>query len=330
MREIVFSKLNKSRWQEAEKILAAKNATNPEVLSKVYMQLNDDLAYAQTYYPHSKTTAYLNQLVLSSHQNIHTAKKNNLKRIYTFFVNDYPLLIHKHYKSLLYSTLIFLIAVIIGAVSAANDSDYIRLITGDAYVNMTIENIEKGEPLGVYDSHGEIGMFFMITLNNIRVALIAFAMGALLGFGTGYMLFKNGVMLGAFQYFFSEYNLLWESASGIWMHGTIEIFSIVVAGAAGLVMGKSILFPKTYPRLYSFQRGALDGVKIVAGLVPFFIIAGFIESFLTRNSHIQWLSIGVIALSIVIIIFYFFIYPIVIYSKYGSNNLKPQKKEDRF
>ncbi len=321
MREIVFSKLNKSRWQEAEKILASKKTTNPEVLSKVYMQLNDDLAYAQTYYPRSKTTAYLNHLVLSSHRDIHTAKKNNLKRIYTFFSNDYPLLIHKHYKSLFYSTLIFLIAVLIGVVSAANDSDYVRLITGDSYVNMTIENIEKGEPLGVYNSHSEVSMFFMITLNNIRVALMTFAMGALLGFGSGFMLFRNGVMLGAFQYFFSEYNLLWESASGIWMHGTIEIFSIVVAGAAGLVVGKSILFPKTYSRLYSFQRGAIDGVKIVAGLVPFFFIAGFIESFLTRHSQTQWLSISVIALSILTIIFYFFIYPIVIYRKYGSSKL---------
>ncbi|WP_282036252.1 stage II sporulation protein M [Saccharicrinis aurantiacus] len=316
MREIIFSKINKKRWLEAEQLLTKKQKVDPEVISKVYMQLSDDLSYARTYYPNSNTTAYLNKLVLNSHQFMHTAKRENWSRIYTFFKKDYPLLIHSHYKQLFYSCLIFLIAVLIGAFSAANDVDYVRLITGDNYVNMTIENIEKGEPLGVYASQNEISMFFMITLNNIRVALIAFAMGALLSVGTAFMLFKNGVMLGSFQYFFYNYNLLWESASGIWMHGTIEIFSIVVAGAAGLVMGNSILFPGTYSRIHSFQKGAITGVKIVAGLVPFFIIAGFIESFLTRHSQIQWLSIFVITISLITIIFYFFIYPHLVYKKH--------------
>ncbi len=309
MREITFSKLNNQRWIEADKLLAKKQKPNPEVLSNLYMQLNDDLAYARTYFPDSKTAAYLNHLVLTMHQYMHTSKKSNFKQLFLFFKYDYPQLIFKHYKYLLYSSLIFLIAVTIGAFSAAHDEDYIRLITGDAYVNTTIENIENGNPLGIYSSSKPLTMFFMITLNNIKVALLAFGLGAILALGTGFLLFKNGVMLGAFQYFFYQQNLLWESAAGIWMHGTIEIFSIVVSGAAGLLMGSSILFPGTYPRLYSFQKGALDGVKIVAGLIPFFIIAGFIESYLTRHSEIQWLSVVVISLSILIILFYFFIYP---------------------
>ena len=80
-------------------------------------------------------------------------------------------------------------------------------VKGSAAYVRGIENIENGEPLGVYSSQKEIPMFFMITLNNIRVALMAFAMGALLSVGTGFMLFKNGVMLGAFQYFFHTHNL---------------------------------------------------------------------------------------------------------------------------
>lgn len=320
MREIIFSKLNNQRWVDAEKLLAKKQKPNPEVLSNLYMQLSDDLAYARTYFPNSKTTSYLNQLVLTMHQFMHTSKKENWARIYQFFKYDYPLLIFKHYKYLIYSFLIFSVAVTIGAFSAANDNDYVRMIIGDAYVNTTIENIESGNPLGIYSSQKPLSMFFMITLNNIKVALIAFGLGAILALGTGFILFKNGVMLGAFQYFFFQHNSLWESAAGIWMHGTIEIFSIVVAGAAGLVMGNSILFPQTFPRLYSFQKGAIDGVKIVAGLIPFFIIAGFIESYLTRHSEIQWISLLVISLSIITILFYFFIYPHLV-----NKNLCKQK-----
>lgn len=321
MREIVFTNLNKDRWLTAEKTITQKPKPNPETISKLYMQLNDDLAYAQTYYPESKITAYLNQLVLSMHQFMHTSKKKSFARIYQFFKTDYPLLIYKHYKYLVYSLLIFLTAVAIGAYSAANDNDYVRLIMGDQYVNKTIENIEDGNPIGIYESMDPIPMFFFITLNNIRVALLAFAAGAILAVGTGFLLFKNGVMLGAFQYFFHKHNFLWESSAGIWMHGTIEIFSIVVAGSAGLVLGSSILYPGTYPRLHSFQKGALNGVKIVVGLIPFFIIAGFIESFLTRNSEIQWLSLTVIILSVILILFYFFIYPPLTYKRLCKQQL---------
>lgn len=321
MREIIFSKLNNQRWQDAETLLTANKKPDPEILSNLYMQLTDDLAYARTYFPESKTVVYLNQLVLKMHQHIHVSKKENMARIYQFFKYDYPILIHKYYKFLVYSLLIFITSVIIGAFSAANDADYIRLVTSDDYVNKTIENIENGNPLGIYASQKPFTMFVMITLNNIKVALITFGMGALLSLGTGYFLFKNGIMLGAFQYFFHQNNLLWESASGIWMHGTIEIFSIIIAGMAGLIMGSSILFPGTYPRLYSFQRGALDGVKIVAGLIPFFIIAGFIESFLTRHSNIQWLSLSIICISILLITFYFFIYPPLLNKKLCKQHL---------
>ena len=69
----------------------------------------------------------------------------------------------------------------------------------------------------------------------------------------------------------------------IWLHGTLEIWSIIVAGAAGLALGNGWLFPGTYSRLESFKRGAKRGVKIVVGTIPIFIMAGFIESFITQK-----------------------------------------------
>jgi len=310
VREINFINTNHSRWKETEAILSSKRKKEPEMLSRLFIQLTDDLAYSKTYYPDSQTTAYLNELTMLAHQHLSTTKKNNLRQIYKFYQIDYPLLLHKNYKKLLYAFIIFITAVLIGILSCAQDPDFARLIMGDGYINMTIENIENGNPLGVYEDSSPFAMFVQITLNNIKVALVAFAYGILFSVGTGYILLSNGIMLGAFQYFFHSKNLLITSMMGIWMHGTIEIFSIVVAGAAGLVMGNSLLFPGTYPRKYSFQKGALEGVKIVAGLIPFFIIAGFIESYLTRLYQINWLSLLVIGLSVLMITYYFFIYPI--------------------
>ncbi len=321
MREVIFSKENNKRWEETNSILNNNNQTDPDTLARLFIQLTDDLAYSQTYFPGSKTTNYLNQLTLLAHQKLYVNKKENLNRLSRFFKYDYPFLIHKHYKKLFYAFAIFLVSCLIGAFSTANDDTFVRLIMGDEYVNTTIENIKSNKPLGIYDSMGATAMFFYITLNNIKVALMCFAFGIFFSVGTGYMLFKNGIMLGAFQYFFYQENLLTESLMGIWMHGTIEIFSIVVAGAAGLVVGNSFLFPGTYTRGHSLMKGAGDGIRIVFGLIPFFIIAGFIESYLTRHSETQWLSLSVIFISIILIGYYFFIYPILLNRKICKKNL---------
>ena len=198
----------------------------------------------------------------------------------------------------------------IGFFSAAHDADFVRLILGDGYVNMTIENIEAGKPMGVYNASGAWTMFVSITLNNIRVAFVAFAFGLLFSAGTLWVLFANGVMLGAFQYFFYDYGLLFHSMLSVWAHGTFEITSIVIAGGAGLVMGNAFLFPGTYPRLYSFRRGAVDGLKLVAGLVPFFVVAGFIESFVTRYADASPV-VGAVAivLSAIGVVCYFVVLP---------------------
>ena len=136
----------------------------------------------------------------------------------------------------------FLFFAIVGAYSAAHDGDFVRLILGDNYVNMTLENIEKGDPMAVYKKMGEGNMFIQITLNNLKVAMMAFVFGMLFSVGTLYVMMQNGIMLGSFLYFFYQKDLLWESSRTIWIHGTIEISVIIIAGCAGLVLGNGLLF----------------------------------------------------------------------------------------
>ena len=159
-------------------------------------------------------------------------------------------------------------------------------------------------------------MFSYIAFNNVKVAFIALALGILFSFGTGYILFFNGVMIGAFQYFFYERGLFIESASVIWIHGTIEIFSIVVGGCAGLVLGNSIMFPKTYSRLVSFMNGSKQGIKIVIGVTPFIIVAAVLESFVTRHTEMPLaVKLLIIFGSLTFMIWYFVFYPIYLNKK---------------
>ena len=218
---------------------------------------------------------------------------------------------YQHHRELLVAFLVFTLFTIVGAFSAANEGDFVRSFLGDGYVNMTLNNIEKGDPMAVYKQQGEFNMFLGITINNIKVAFMAFAYGIMFGVGTLYIMMQNGIMLGSFQYFFYDQGLLWESARTIWIHGTIEISVIVIAGCAGLVMGNGLLFTGTLPRLESFKRGVINGLKILISTIPFFIIAGFLEGFVTRHTEMpDWLAILIISSSLGLIIFYYVYYPI--------------------
>ena len=213
-------------------------------------------------------------------------------------------------KELCISFLIFVVSALVGALSQWLDPEFSRLILGNSYVDMTLQNIENGTPMAVYGSGSEGTMFFGITINNIMVSFRAFASGLLTSFATGLLLFCNGVMIGAFQTFFAQHGLLWDSFLAVWLHGTIEISAIIVAGAAGIAMGNGWLFPGTYGRLYSFRRGAMKGLKIVIGTVPLFCVAGFIESFLTRHTEFpDAFRLTVILLSAIFIVYYYIVLP---------------------
>lgn len=314
MREAAFVRQNKDKWQRFESALQNNVLVSPDELSKLYLEVTDHLSYAQTFYPGSNTLTYLNSLASRAHQKIYRNKKEARNRFITFFTKEFPAEFYWYQKQLLLAFLVFALFVAAGSFSAASDGAFVRSILGDAYVNMTLDNIANKDPMAVYKKMGEMEMFLGITINNVRVALMAFVFGIFAGLGTLFILMQNAIMLGSFQYFFYEKGLLWESVRTIWIHGTIEISVIIVAASAGLVVGKGILFPGTYSRLTSFVKGVKAGLKIVMSTVPFFVLAGFLEGFVTRHTEMpDWLAIIIITASLALILFYYVFYPIILH-----------------
>jgi len=318
MKEAKFVSKNKEKWGKMEKV----SHLDADTLASNYVILSDDLSYAKTFYPGSDVVKYLNQLISVYQINIYGQDQSEKKGVIAFWEHEFPLLLYRERRTLLFALLFFLFAALIGVFSTSKDDTFVRLILGDAYVDETLHNIANGTPMGVYSSGDEGNMFFMITVNNIKVSFIAFVFGILFSVGTLWILFTNGIMLGAFQYFFFQQGLLLHSVMSVWAHGTFEITSIIIAGGAGLVMGNSFLFPGTYKRSYAFRQGALKGIKIVIGLIPFFVIAGWIESFVTRHADANPV-VGALAilLSLGGVIGYFVLYPYYLYKNeiYGKN-----------
>ena len=313
MREATFIKNNVKKWEEFEEILKANKAVAPDLLASLFIQVTDDLSFSRTQYPKSKTTQYLNNLASSIYVEIYKNKKEDKARFIKFWKYEVPELLSTAQHYLLYAFLIFVVSIVIGCFSQSKDHGFVRLILGDSYVNMTLRNIEKGEPLAVYGGTEETDMFISITMNNVRVSFYVFAAGILFSIGSGLLLFYNGVMVGVFFTFLQQQGYLNEALSVVMLHGTLELSAIAIAGGAGLMMGNHLLFPGTYPRIEALKIGAKQGLKVVMGLVPVFILAGFIESFITRHTDMPLaIKLGIILLSSAFILYYYIIYPIQI------------------
>lgn len=312
MREPAFLHKNREKWQEYEEKLFGNQSQgiNPDRLEDLYIQLTDDLAYARTFYPKSKTVRYLNGLAARTYLLIYRNKNSDESRIKRFFTKDLPL-IYFHSRKFLYIAFgIFTFFFLVGWFMTLETEETARVVLGDNYVNMTIKNIEKGEPGDVYRGGDPLLVFVRIAFNNVFVMLRTFLWGILFGVGTAYFLFVNGVMVGSFLAFFQRFGKAAEAWPIIYIHGTLEITCIVLSGAAGFMLGHALLFPGTYKRLYSLRRNARAGVKMMIGLIPVIISAAFLESFITRLTHLHiGYKLLIIWLSLAFIVWYYWIYP---------------------
>lgn len=315
MREAVFVRRRAPAWRALEGLLEER-APDPDALADAYVRLGDDLAYAKTFYGGSATAAYLNDLSAQAHARIYRNRREERGRIVRFWTHEVPEAVYASRGALLASLLLFAGAVAVGAVSSAGDETFVRLILGDAYVNMSQANIEDGDPFRVYKEARELDMVLGIAFNNVRVSFLAFA-GFFPGVpvpggsvGAGWLLVLNGIMVGAFAHLFAAEGLMGEWLRVVMIHGTLELGAIVVAGGAGLTMWNAVLLPGTYPRLEALRRGAVRGLKVVVGLVPVFVFAALLEGVVTRRTEMPlWASLVVILGSLAFLVGYFVVLP---------------------
>ncbi len=313
MKETAFIKQNKKKWARFEKLYGQGNS-DPDEVSELFTEITEDLSYAKTFYSRRSVRVYLNQLAQGVFTSLYKQRKQPLGNFAKFWTITLPLELYRARWTMLTVFLFFCLTAFIGAISQHYDPDFVRMILGDGNVEMTEQNIRDGNPMGVYGDSGSGAMFWHITVNNIRVAFLIFAVGIMFSVFSYFLLLTNGVMLGAFQWWFKAKGLLLTTFLTIWIHGAFEISAIIIAGAAGITVGNGLLFPRSFSRVQSLIFAAKRGLYIMLSLIPVFIIAGFLESYVTRHYQampdaVKW---GIIILSFGIMILYYVIYPQIV------------------
>ncbi|MDX1651439.1 MAG: stage II sporulation protein M [Brumimicrobium sp.] len=326
MKETSFIEQNKNKWARFEQN-RNKSTADPDELGRLYSEINSDLSYAQTFYKKRTVRAYLNYLAQDIHRKLYKQKKEPFSKVLRAWSVDIPLEIYRARKNILFAFVLFLLYATIGAFSTHQDPDFAKMILGSGYIDVTESNIQEGNPMGIYGSGSQGSMFIRITINNIQVALMCFFGGILFSLGTHVILFNNALMVGVFQYFFKLKGLLLTSFLTIWIHGAFEISAIVIASGAGFTLGHGLLFPGTYTRFQALQMSGMRGVRIMLSLIPVFIIAGFLESYVTRHYQTmsEWSKWFLILFSFGAVIFYYVLYPIWVARKYPELVYSPPK-----
>lgn len=321
MQETEFIGQNKEKWQEFEQLLGNRNK-DPDRLTNLFIETTDDLSYSQTYYGNRSIRVYLNRVAQQVYQAIYRNRSKSRGTRASYWLRDLPEALWHGRRALLTAFLVFIGGVAIGIFSSVHYPEFARIILGSSYVEMTEANIQNGDPMAVYQDDDAMEMFFSIALNNIRVGFFAFILGLTFAVGTYYVLLYNGIMVGAFVYFFIERGLFRESFLAIMLHGTLELSMIVLSGAAGLILARGLLFPGTYTRTQALVHSARSGIKIMLAVSVFLVYAAIIESFATRYTRLPGVPNGqlildlfrlvVILISAGIVTGYFVIYPRVL------------------
>ncbi len=287
-----FVEERSSRWDELDAIVekATKKGLKRvapaelETFLRLYRSTSADLARVRTLGVDGTVVDRVNRLVGRSHALLYRTPSEPLA-IGAFYRTDFPRLFRQTWRfsaaSVLISIAFFLMA---RSVVGAHPEIVADLVGGGGAEFSTSHH--AGDFSERFQAAPGPLITSFVTTNNIGVAFRAFAFGITFGLGTLYVLIVNGAMLGGFAGAYEQSGLGREFWFTVLPHGALELSAIMIAGGAGLAVGWALWSPGRRPRIVRLREESLRAVRIAAGLIPAFVVAGSFEGFLTPSRAI--------------------------------------------
>lgn len=302
-----FIHQHKASWNYLEKLMIKlkreKKSIDGDDLDRfthLYKQASGHLAYAQTYYPGSSISQYLNQLVSNAHHLLFSGQTRSSHQLSHFFKHIFIEIILKRQRFILAAFLIFLIGGISGFVSVWAVPSHLYAI----FPNFT--SPYNAQHLGQQPIHANHPvMATTIMTNNIKVAVLAYIGGITFGLFTVYALLKNGVLVGALAAVFAHAGNSYVFWAYILPHGVIELTVIFVAGGSGLYMGYRMFVPGNLPWRLRLIESAKESVQLMLGTIPLFVIAGTIEGYITPSELPLFAKYAVAGITMLFLLSYY-------------------------
>jgi uncharacterized membrane protein SpoIIM required for sporulation len=255
----------------------------------LYRQAASDLSTLRQDSTARAYAEHVNQLLARAHHIIYSSRRKGFAKILLFLRDEYPALVQRQIHYVLVSLILLLSGAALGSVLTLARPQFMRQMLGPSMVE-TIEHHEMW-------THSIVGVepvaSSMIMTNNLSVCFIAFAGGIVFGLGPLYSMFFNGLLLGVIGVACQQHGMAVDLWSFVAPHGSLELPSIILAGAAGLRLAQGLLFPGIYSRRESVARAGVEATQLVAGIIPLLVVAGTLEGFFSPSAAPVWLKFTV-------------------------------------
>ena len=271
-------------------------------LALLYRQVAADLSVLRQDSTSRTYAAHVNHLLARAHHIIYSDRKTNLLTLFRFLRDEYPVVFQRHIAYVTAALLISLACGLLGVVLTSTRPEFMRHYVGPAMIatmerhEMWTQSIVSVAPMET--SH--------IMTNNLSVSFAMFAGGISFGLLTLYSLYVNGMMLGVIGAACHHYGMSLALWSFVAAHGSLELPSIVIAGAAGLRLGHAMLFPGGYRWKDSVAKGGIEATRLVSGIIPLLVVAGCLEGFFSPSQAPVWLKFTVGGLLFTLLLLWLF------------------------
>ena len=290
-----FITAHRDEWQRLDELVAAGEgrgrmpAQHIDDLVRHYERTSTHLSIARTSFGDQALTADLTRRVGRARALIYSSRRGTWRDAAHFVTSEFPAAVWHARYAVLTSCALFLIPAAALAVWLANSPEALDLaappVLREAYVERDFAEYYSSQPSAQFAS--------MVTTNNIRVSIFAFAGGVLLCLPTILVLVSNGANGGAAAGLFAAAGEMARFWGLITPHGLLELTAVFIAGGAGLKLGWTLIDPGDLPRSAALAAEGRRSVAIIIGLIGAFIVAGVIEGFVTGSPLPTWMRVGV-------------------------------------
>lgn len=252
-----------------------------------YREVAADLARARTYRAPISVRHQLERLVAAGHNALYRDERKTGARIWEIVMRECPAAVLQAWRYVLIGVICFATPTVAGYVLLRDQPELAQEVLPEGMLRRAeagAERIAQGQ--GYYEANPDrqpIEATYIIS-NNIRVAFMCFAGGALMGIGALFLLAYNGLSIGATFGHFANVGLFGYIGTFVAGHGTLELFAICVAGAAGLILGRSMIAPGQVTRSEALVVNGRIAVRMIGAVVFMLAVAGTIEGFVSTGT----------------------------------------------
>ncbi|BBM01562.1 stage II sporulation protein M [Microbulbifer sp. GL-2] len=311
MRQRDFENRYRDSWTQLETWLKGdgKDAKAAALdLPAAYRDLCQQLAMAKERQYTGRLIDHLNQLVMAAHHRVYRQQTLRRKGWLHYLLAGFPQAVRANGRTVALASALFLLPALVMGIGTYNNDALIYAVMSPGDV-LSLESMYDpgnrvlGRERG---SDTDLRMFGFYIKNNIGIAFRTFAGGILFGLGSIFFLVFNGVYLGAVFGHITRVGFVSTFYPFVIGHGAFELTAIVLAGAAGLLLGRSLVDPGQHRRSVALRLASVEAMKIMYGTFLMLVIAAFLEAFWSSSAATPIsIKLGVGALLWVLVFAYF-------------------------